>query len=325
MDRFSLPVSRNKNHHRFTTRRCLFARAIVLLWTGLTAMGSQAQTFVLPEEGQDVVGHIKAVRARHEDTLSDIARANRVGFEEIVRANPKIDPWLPGAGTRVIIPTLHILPNAPRQGLVLNLPEMRLYYYPPPPRGQRAVVVTFPVSIGRMDWSTPLGLTRVTAKITDPVWYPPPSIRAEHEAEGETLPTEIPSGPDNPLGEFALQLAVPGYLIHGTNKPYGIGMRVTHGCVRMYPEDISRLFREVPVGTPVRIVNQPYKAGWLRGALYFETHPPLEENRTGAQNNLTPGVAVVIEATRQHPARVDWDKVTRAAGEARGIPVVVSE
>ena len=136
--------------------------------------------------------------------------------------------------------------------------------------------MTFPVGIGRMDWSTPLGVTRVKIKIADPAWYPPASIRDEHTSDGNPLPDKIAPGPDNPLGQYALQLALPGYLIHGTNRPYGVGMRVSHGCVRLYPEDISRLFDAVSVGTPVRIINQPYKAGWYHGVLYFEAHPPLE-------------------------------------------------
>ena len=297
---------------------------LIGLLAGLMAGSAAAQTFPLPAPGEDVIGQVKVVRARYEDTLPDIARANHVGYEEILRANPKVDPWLPGQGTRVIVPMQHILPDAPRQGLVLNLPEMRLYYYPPPRRGQAAVVVTFPVSIGRMDWSTPLGLTRVVAKLANPAWYPPASIRAERAARGMELPREIPPGPDNPLGQYALQLAVPGYLIHGTDRPYGIGMRVTHGCIRLYPEDIERLFNEVPVGTPVRIVNQPYKAGWLRGVLYFEANPPLEEDMA-QDNNLTPAVWTVFEATRARYARVVWDRVTQHATEARGMPLAISE
>lgn len=310
---------------RFAARQrrliCLLAGVLV----GLASNAAAAQTFVLPPAGEDLVGQIKVVRARYQDTLSDIARAHHVGFDEIVRANPTVDHWLPGAGTGVIIPTWHILPDAPRTGLVLNLPEMRLYYYPPAQVGKPAEVMTFPVGIGRMDWSTPLGLTRVTAKLTDPAWYPPTSIRAEHASKGEMLPKMIAGGPDNPLGEYALQLAIPGYLIHGTNKSYGIGMRVTHGCVRLYPEDISRLFQEVPIGTPVRIINQPYKAGWYHGVLYFEGYPALKEDRTATQDNLTPAVLAVIVATQQRPARVDWDQVTRAAIAARGIPVPISE
>lgn len=283
-----------------------------------------AQTFELPPAGEGLVGRIKVVGTRYRDTLSDVARAHDVGFDEIVRANPAVDHWLPGKGTRVIVPDWHILPQTPRTGIVLNLPEMRLYYYLPRQRGKPARVMTFPVSIGRMDWSTPLGLTRVSARITDPAWYPPVSIRDEHAADGEPLPDKIAPGPDNPLGQYALQLAIPGYLIHGTNKPYGVGMRVSHGCVRLYPEDISRLFHDVPVGTPVRIINQPYKAGWYHGVLYFEAHPPLEEDRTAMRDNLTPAVGVVLAATRQRAARIDWDKVTRAAVAARGIPVAVS-
>jgi L,D-transpeptidase ErfK/SrfK len=283
-----------------------------------------AQTFPLPPEGEDVIGQVMVVNTRYEDTLSDIARAHNVGYEEIKRANPQVDPWLPGEGTRVIVPMQHILPDAPRKGLVLNLPEMRLYYYPPAPRGKPAEVVTFPASIGRMDWSTPLGLTRVTRKVVDPVWYPPESIRVEHEAEGDVLPDEVAAGPDNPLGQYALYLAVPGYLIHGTNRPYGIGMRVTHGCIRLYPEDIERLFREVPVGTPVRIVNQPHKAGWLGGVLYLETNPPLEEY-LAEEDSLTPAVRAVIDATRSRRARVAWDRVLQHATEARGIPLAISE
>jgi len=291
----------------------------------LSAGSASAQTYELPPAGENVVGQVKVVRAHRQDTLSDIARAYHLGYEEILRSNPRVDPWLPGEGTHVILPTQHILPDAPRQGLVLNLPEMRLYYYPKPPPGKPRTVVTFPVSIGRMDWATPLGVTRVTAKVINPVWYPPASIRAEHAQEGRPLPAEVPGGPDNPLGQYALQLGRPGYLIHGTDRPYGVGMRVTHGCIRLYPEDILRLFKEVPVGTPVRIVNQPYKAGWYRGVLYFEAHPPLEENRAEATGNLTPAVRAVIVPTRQRAARVDWDRVTRAAIELRGIPVMVSE
>jgi len=290
----------------------------------VAANSVSAQTYKLPPAGEDLVGRIKVVGTRYQDTLSDVARAYDVGFDEIVRANPAVDPWLPGNGTRVIVPDWHILPDAPRTGIVLNLPEMRLYFYPLPKRGNSGSVMTFPVGIGRMDWSTPLGVTRVKIKITDPAWYPTSAIRDEHTADGNPLPDKIAPGPDNPLGQYALQLAIPGYLIHGTNRPYGVGMRVSHGCVRLYPEDISRLFDTVSVGTPVRIISQPYKAGWYHGVLYFEAHPPLEEDRTAMQDNLTPAVRVVLAAMGQRPVHVDWDKVTRAAIAARGIPVAIS-
>ncbi len=299
--------------------------SIWLVCLALTGAGhTRAETFPLPPSGEAVVGEIQAQEATTADTLSDIARAHHVGYDQIVQANPSVDPWLPGEGARVVVPTQHVLPDAAREGLVLNLPEMRIYYYPPRKRGQSATVLTFPVSIGRLDWRTPLGLTRVAAKVTNPEWRPPASIKAEHAVDGEELLDVYPPGPDNPLGEYALRLAREGYLIHGTNRPYGIGMRVTHGCVRLYPEDIALLFREVPVGAPVRILDQPNKVGWRDGKLYLESHPPLEENRARDGNRLTPVVQAVVAATRTRPARVNWDEVVRVATEAQGVPVAIS-
>lgn len=288
------------------------------------ASGAHAGSFALPPPAESIVGEIQVQEASAADTLSDIARARRVGYDQIVQANPAVDPWLPGEGARVVVPTQHVLPDAPREGLVLNLPEMRIYYYPPRKRGRPPTVLTFPVSIGRLDWRTPLGLTRVATKVTNPEWRPPASIKAEHAQEGEELLDVYPPGPDNPLGEYALRLAREGYLIHGTNRPYGIGMRVTHGCVRLYPEDIALLFREVPVGAPVRILDQPNKVGWRGAELYLESHPPLEENRARDGNRLTPAVQAVVAATRARPARVNWDEVVRVAAEAQGIPVAIS-
>jgi L,D-transpeptidase ErfK/SrfK len=279
-----------------------------------------ATTYLLPA-GSEVVGRAQQVATREEDTLSDVARRFGVGWEAIKLANPRIDPWLPGAGTRVAVPTEHVLPDAPREGLVLNLPEMRIYYYPPARPGEPPAVMTYPVSVGRVDWSTPLGLTRVATKVRNPAWYPPAAIRAEHAENGDELPEIVAAGPDNPLGEYALRLNIPGYLIHGTNKPYGIGMRVTHGCVRLYPEDIERLFQMVPKGAPVRILDQPHKAGWRDGALYLESHPPLDGQPA---RNLTPAVRAVVAATGKRAVRIDWDAVEQAARETRGLPVRVS-
>lgn len=293
--------------------------ALALLWGA-----AQAASYPLPPPGEALVGEVRVLESRADDTLSDIARVRHVGYDQIVQTNPTVDPWLPGEGARVLVPTQHVLPDTPRTGLVLNLPEMRLYYYPPARRGTAPQVLTFPVSIGRLDWRTPLGLTRVAAKVTNPEWRPPTSIKAEHAEEGEELPDVFPPGPDNPLGEYALRLAREGYLIHGTNRPYGIGMRVTHGCVRLYPEDIEWLYREVPVGAPVRIVDQPNKVGWRGATLYLESHPPLEEHRAPGGNRLTPAVAAVIAATRARFVRVNWDEVVRVATEAQGIPVAIS-
>ena len=303
-------------------------RSLFLGWLTAAALlgaaGARAESFPLPPAGESVIGEIHVLETVTADTLSDIARAHHVGYDQIRLANPAVDPWLPGEGTRVIVPTQHVLPDAPRAGLVLNLPEMRIYYFPPAKRGQPVTGLTFPVSIGRLDWRTPLGLTRVAAKVTNPEWRPPASIKAEHADEGDTLPDVFPPGPDNPLGQYALRLAREGYLIHGTNRPYGIGMRVTHGCIRLYPEDIEQLFREVPVNAPVRIVDQPNKVGWRDGVLHLESHPPLEENRARDGNRLTPAVQAVIAATRARPARVNWDEVVRVATEAQGLPVAIS-
>jgi L,D-transpeptidase ErfK/SrfK len=296
---------------------------LIMLLVGL-CMESRvfAATFFLPPPGTDVIGQIRVVIARRQDTLLDIARRYDLGYKEIIEANPDVDPWLPGEGTPVILPTQFILPEAPRRGIVLNLPAMRLYYYPAPKAGERPI--THPIGIGRINWETHVGVTGVVAKVVNPVWYIPSSIREEHAMEGESLPKFVPAGPDNPLGQYAMRLGIPGYLIHGTNKPYGIGMRVSHGCIHLYPEDIAVLFRQVPVGTEVNIVNQPYLAGWLDGNLYLEAHRPLEEDRKKWANSLTPVVRTIIERSGHAHIPVDWNKALRITTQARSLPIVVS-
>jgi L,D-transpeptidase ErfK/SrfK len=283
-----------------------------------------AETMTLPPADVDLIGAVRIVDARQDDTLLDIARRYDIGQDEILHANPEVDRWLPGAGTKVVIPSRYVLPHTPRRGLVLNVPEMRLYYFPPVRRNEHAVIQTYPVSIGRMDWATPLGETRLVAKVKDPAWYPPDSIREEAAARGEPLPEFIPSGPDNPLGRFALRLGLPGYLIHSTNKPYGVGMRVSHGCIRMYPEDIEILFPEVSTETPVRLVNQPAKAGWLADTLYLEIHPPLEEDQAGRDALVDTVMSVVHTAQLQRPVTLSGRAINKAIEEQSGIPVPIS-
>lgn len=237
---------------------------------------SFAEVYDLPPEGTDVIGAVTTVRARADDTLIDIARRHGLGYEDIVIANPDVDVWLPGEGTEIVLPTRFVLPPGPRRGVILNLPEYRMYYYPKVAEGEKPVVMTFPMSIGRMDWETPLGRTRVTQKVRNPAWYPPASVRAEHEADGRPLPRVVPAGPDNPLGERAMRLDIPGYLIHGTNRPAGVGMRVTHGCIRMFPEDIEYLFEHVAINTEVTIINAPVKLGWDGDELVLEAHRVLD-------------------------------------------------
>lgn len=307
-------------------------RGGVSAWLGAALLGllaafpARALEFELPPEGDGVVGGLQWVTAAYEDTLLDIARRFDVGYREIRLANPGVDVWLPGEGTEVLIPTRFVLPDAPREGIVINLSEMRLYYYPKPAAGGRATVITHPISVGRVDWATPLGRARVVKKATDPTWYPPESVRAEYAARGEPLPEKVPPGPDNPLGRFALRLDLPGYLIHGTNKPYGIGMRVTHGCIRMYPEDIEALFGQVPVGTPVHIVNQPYKAGWRQGVLFLEAHPPEGNPSPEMLQDLTPAIRTLVAATaeRDPGEGVSWARAEAVAEAMYGIPLPVS-
>jgi L,D-transpeptidase ErfK/SrfK len=233
-----------------------------------------------------------------------------------------VDRWLPGEGAETLVPTRYILPDAKRIGIVLNVPEMRLYFYPPVRAGEPAVVKTYPVSIGRMDWDTPLGTTAVAAKTRNPSWRPPDSIRAEHAADGTPLPEIIPPGPDNPLGDYALRLTRSGYLIHGTNRPYGVGMRVTHGCVRMYPENIEALFPEVPVGTPVEIVDEPVKIGWLADTLFIEVHPPLEEQRDQVVL-IELAMDLINAAWQKRPFDLDGSALKAAVREKGGIPVPI--
>lgn len=300
---------------------------VLLLLPGWLAAAAQvaADSYPLPAAGSDLIGEAQSEPAEGHDTLLDIARRHGLGYEEITNANPGVDPWLPGAGAMIVLPKRRLLPMAPREGVVVNLPEHRLYWFPPAAAGEPAVVWTFPVSIGKMDWKTPLGPTRVVQKVRNPTWTPPQSVRDEHARRGDILPAVIPAGPDNPLGQFALRLGIPGgaYLIHGTNRPAGVGMQVTHGCMRLYPEDIASLFEMVPVNTPVRIVNQPYKWGWHDGELLVEIHPALREDAVEPPT-LTDLTRLIVEATQAEPRPIDWLSAERAWREARGIPQVVS-
>jgi L,D-transpeptidase ErfK/SrfK len=263
-----------------------------------------AEVFDLPPAGNDVVGAVTIIKARADDTLIEIARRHGLGYEDIVRANPDVDTWLPGEGTDVVLPTRYVLPPGKRRGLILNLPEYRLYYFPEPKAGEPATVMTYPMSIGRMDWETPLGRTSVIQKVTNPSWYPPASVRAEHEADGDPLPRIVPPGPDNPLGKHAMRLGLPGYLIHGTNRPAGVGMRVTHGCIRLFPEDIGFLFGKVGIDTPVRIINEPVKIGWDGDELVVEVHRALEVT--------PPPTEPADDAESAKPADEDGDAVAEA-------------
>jgi len=315
---------------------------LTLLFVMALPIAAQAEQFELPPDDNDVVGALTVVAARADETLLDLARRHGLGYEDIVRANPEVDTWLPGEGTEVLLPTRYVLPRGPRKGVILNLAEYRMYYFPEPKDGEPAIVMTYPMSIGRMDWETPLGLTRIVSKVRSPTWYPPESVRAEHAADGDPLPRIVPPGPKNPLGAFAMRLGLPGYLIHSTNRPAGVGMRVTHGCIRMFPEDIRFLFDQVSVNTPVRIINEPVKVGWHGDELVMEVHRALDivpfETDSGEitnevqpedllvqpeRNILTALTEQFVAATNTRAGELDWERAEELLERADGIPMPV--
>jgi L,D-transpeptidase ErfK/SrfK len=281
-------------------------------------------------EGQELVGETQVLFARYENTFSAIGRQYNLGYEEMRSANPGVDQWLPGEGTPIYLPTQAILPEALRNGIVVNVPAMRLYYFEtvkPAKSGDPEIlkVSTHPIGIGVEGWATPFGEGKVTGKARDPVWYVPASIRKEHKERGDPLPSIVPPGPDNPLGAYAMTLSLPGYLIHGTNKPAGVGMRSSHGCIRLYPEDIEALFSRVARGTAVRLVNQPVLAGWRDGQLYLEVHPPLAEEQHDLVAEADAALNRALERAGTAAAAVTIDRaaILTIVAEQRGIPLPV--
>ncbi len=280
----------------------------------LLAGAASAEIYQLRRASDDVVGSAFYVKSARDDTVLDIARVNGFGFDDMRQANPAVDMWVPKDGDNVLIPNRFVLPTAPREGIVLNLAEKRLYYFPSP---DATTVHTFPVSIGREGHNTPVGQYHILSKAADPTWRPPAWLRAEREAEGRPLPAVVPPGPDNPLGDFALRLSDPSYLIHGTNKPWGMGMEVSAGCIRLYPEDIAYLFPLVEVKTPVTIVDQPFKLGWLGDELYLEVHTKDGDRDVSPREIIAPDLASAPGVF------IDWGAVKRVRDENAGLPQLV--
>jgi L,D-transpeptidase ErfK/SrfK len=305
-----------------------FLRSNIRYWPALLVLlwgCAGATVFELPENGSAVFGTDERIKSHYQDTLLDIARRYSLGYEEIIRANPGVDMWLPGEGTDILLPGRRILPPGPHEGIVVNLPEHRLYYFPKPKKGENPVVITYPVSIGKMDWRTPLGETHVISKQKNPAWYPPESVRKEHEANGDPLPKVVPAGPDNPLGDFAMRLAVGGgsYMLHGTNNPMAVGMAITHGCIRMYPEDVAALFPLVPVGTKVWLINEPVKVAYVDGELYLEVHPPVDAEGQTTEPNMEMLSQLLDKALGQATAAINWDLARETIHASNGMPAVV--
>lgn len=307
-------------------------KSLFFKWMGVLLMvvagTAGAAEFDAPEDDSDVIGEVKHIKAKESDTFVKLAQKYNLGYLELRNANPKVDPWLPGEGTKITLPTQYVLPDVPRKGIIINLPEMRVYYFPEKGSEDEDKVFTYPVGVGRQGWSTPVKETEVSEKIEDPTWTPPESIKKEHEEEGDPLPDVVPAGEDNPMGEHALRLGMPQYLLHGTNKPAGIGMPVSHGCIRLFPDDIKELFSKVESGTPVNIIAEPFKVGWQDDRLVMEAHPTDPSNDDDdkqAVESYTPWVQSLISATRDKPKiDVDWDAAHKLVDESSGIPGVIS-
>ncbi len=296
-----------------------FRLLLVALLALLASACAPVEAEVIPPDPVEQLGKHSISNG---ETLMDVARRYDLGFVELRAVNLDIDVWRPDDGTAVRLPRVHLLPDAAREGIVVNLAEMRLYYF----SEDGAVPRTYPIGIGREGRLTPTGQTKIVRKKASPTWYPPASIRAEKP----DLPSVVPPGPDNPLGEHALYFDWPEYLIHGTNKPDGVGRQVSAGCLRMYPEDVAELFEMVPVGTPVTVVDQPVKVAEINGEYYLEVHPsPRQADEIEFEGSLTPAmpenlVAMVLNAVGEEDERIDWNSVRQAGVNRHGVPVRIS-
>ena len=289
----------------------------------LVALTVFAVTPAIAAYDQNYIGEMETYTAVYEDTLVHLARDHNLGFVEVRAANPDLDPWIPGRGAKVVLPKMHLLPNAEREGLVINLPEMRVYGFlekDKPP-------VTYPLGIGREGLNTPTGKTSIVRKKEKPTWRPTERMRKEDPE----LPAVVPPGPDNPLGTHALYLGWPQYAMHGTIRPYGIGRRVSSGCIRLYPEDIIKLFEQVPVGTPVNVINEPLKVAWVGNELYLEAHPEMDQaikmEISGVvehEGMSEEEMEMIISRAGEHHERLNWPRVRAAVRERKGYPVRIA-
>lgn len=304
--------------------RVPFAFSVLFLFSST----SFATVYNLPEKARDSViaeypNEIAVTRAEQNETLLDVARRFSLGQVEIIRLNQDLDRWLIKKDQMITLPNKRVLPDSPHVGITLNIAEYRMYYYSP-----NGKVYSFAHGVGRQDWKTPLGRTTIQKKVKDPVWRPPESIRREHAANGDPLPEVVPAGIHNPLGAYALYLNLPGdYRIHGTDidKIFGIGMQITHGCVRMYPEDIDQLYHLVSEGTPVHIVKQPIKVGWLNNVLYVESHPDLEGEETTLDQRLASTLALIQKANNYELPQYDEATLKETLEKQNGNPTAIYE
>tara|TARA_B100001245_G_scaffold236005_1_gene225335 strand:- start:1132 stop:2034 length:903 start_codon:yes stop_codon:yes gene_type:complete len=264
-------------------------------------------------------GNNEFINAVYEDTLVDIARKYNLGFNEIIRANPNVDKWLPGEGTIIKIPAQHIIPKGfSEKGITINLSEFRGYFI------KDNKLITFPVGLGRMDWKTPLGISTIDLKLEKPAWYPPKSVRDEYKNQGKFLPAEVLPGPDNPLGELAMRISIPGgYFIHGTNRPDGVGMEISHGCIRLFPEDIDYIFQLTDIGTEVIILDQPIKIARIENDIYLQVHPSYSTQYDYDLDKLRIQIELLIN-NETELIEINWDRVENLLKEQNGLATKVT-
>lgn len=302
----------NNIHHYY--QRIVLLSAILFF-----ASHAGATTYKVPAQGNTIIGQVQYVSAYTNDSTATLAQRYNLGLNSVIDANPGLQETsvLPDGGN-ITVASAFILPPLPRKGIVINLPEMRLYYYPP----NSDTVMTFPIGIGRIGKTIPITSTAVVRKVTNPVWIPTPDIREFNRKQGIDLPREMPAGPDNPLGPYAIYLRIPTFLIHSTIFPESIGRRASFGCIRMNESDIETFFPLVVAGTSVSIIDMPVKVGWEGNRLYLQAYPPLQENSSLPHATLN-GVVQLVESnlpTDKSSVFVNWQMVAYLTEQADGIP-----
>lgn len=283
----------------------------------LATTNAFATAYSIPPLNQVLIGEIQYSTAEEGDNVVKVAKRYDIGYNAMSIANPQLDltRGFP-AGAPMVLPTQYMLPNNTRHGIVVNLPEMRMYYFPE----GRNEVLTYPIGIGKIGKTIPIVNTMITRKAKNPVWIPPQDIREFNLEQGIVLPKVMPAGPDNPLGPYAIYMKLPTYLIHSTVFPESVGKRASFGCLRMYEGDIETFFPSVERGIPVAIINQPNKIGWQQNYLYLEAHEPLEEHQSAYDATLPGIVHAITLQTKDQPTLVDWQSVSYIANERDGVP-----
>lgn len=294
-------------------------RIITLLssfFIAFAAIGQESVTvFEWPQDGDTVIGEVQFTTVADGETLLDIAERYGLGYADIRDANPQLDPWIPEVGAKVTLPTQYILPDMPWEGIVINLAEYRLYQFIP----ERNEIHTYPIGIGQTNSPTPQGNMEITARIPNPTWYPPASIRARWEAQGREVRRQIPAGPENPLGPFAINLSAQGYLIHGTNQRFGIGAQASAGCIRMNNWDIEKLVNNTRIGINVQIIDKPINFGMLGDRVILKVNRPLSSyQNTPSHTDLAYHIGQLRQQHEQHSVQIDWEKVERVFNQKRG-------